>query len=85
MLEFVQLVHPDIKATTPWKVHVIVTHLPLFLKKYQTGMSIYAEQTVEALHADYKKTEKRFLVQEAHVEHGKKLKRSVVEYNSRRI
>jgi hypothetical protein len=44
----------------PWKIHILVSHLPPFLEKHQVGMCRYAEQMVEATHADFKKTQKRF-------------------------
>ena len=52
---------------------------------YATGMSMFAEQTVESVHVDYRNTEKRFLVHVDHAEHTKRLKRSMIEYNSRHL
>ena len=46
---------------------------------------MFAEQTVESVHADYRNTEKRFMVHADHAEHTKPLKRSMIEYNSRRL
>ena len=85
MLEFAKEVHPEISLNTTWKVHILVAHLPQFLQRYNMGMSAFAEQCVESVHHDYKKTEKRFLVNDDHCDHAKRLKRSMVEYNSRRI
>ena len=85
LVEFAHDVHPDVTFNVPWKVHALVCHLPQFLEKYQTGMSCFAEQCVESCHADYKKTEKRFLVNEEHEDHTKRLKRSMAEFNSRRM
>jgi hypothetical protein len=61
--EMLQEVSADIfegDLTLPWKVHITVAHLPTFLESHQVGMSRYAEQMVEACHADFKKTQKRF-------------------------
>ena len=86
LMEHTDIVLPDnVKASVTWKVHCIVNHLPEFLRKVKTGMSIYSEQTVEACHSDFKKTFKRFKVKESHKNHGNRLKRAVVEYNSRRL
>ena len=85
LFEYTKMMFPSVKILVTWKIHALVVHLPQFLRRYQTGMAIFAEQTTEAVHADYKKTEKRFLIQEGHVDHSKRLKRMVIEYNSRRI
>ena len=69
----------------PWKVHSIVCHLPQWLRKHREGMSRYSEQAAESTHHDFEKTWKRFKRDESHKDHGKNLKRSVVEYSSRRI
>ena len=57
-MEFTKTVLPDdVKSSITWKVHCLVVHLPEFLRKFMTGMSIFAEQITEAVHADFKKTE----------------------------
>ena len=85
LMEYTNSVYPDVKITITWKLHSMVAHLPQFLRHYKTGMSMFAEQCIESAHADYKRTEKRFLVSESHEDHSKRLKRSVTEYNSRRL
>ena len=83
LMEYTETVlSPEIKLTVTWKVHCLVVHLPQFLRKVKVGMAIFAEQTTEACHSDFKTTERRFKVQESHKEHGSRLKRAVVEYNS---
>ena len=86
LMEFTNTVLPDhVKLSVTWKVHAVVVHLPKFLSKYEVGMAAFAEQTVEACHADFKRTQKRFAAQENHADHGSKVIRAVVEYNSRRL
>ena len=85
LLEFAEDVYPEVSFNVTWKVHVLVAHLPQFLQRYKMGMSAFAEQCTESVHHDFKKTQKRFLVHEDHVDHAQKLKRAMVEYNSRRL
>ena len=74
-----------ITFTIPWKAHILVCHLTQWLDRHKSGMAKYAEQTAEAIHCDFDKTYKRFKRDESHHDHGKNLKRSTVEYSSRRI
>ena len=85
LMEYAREVYPDISFNCTWKVHALVVHLPQFLQRYKFGMSVFAEQCLESVHHDYKKTEKRFLVHDDHCDHVKRQKRSLVEYNSRRL
>ena len=85
LLEFAADVHPEASLNVTWKVHVLVAHLPQFLRRYNMAMSAFAEQCTESVHHDFKKTEKRFLVHEDHCDHANKLKRAIVEYYSRRL
>ena len=84
-MEFAADVHPEASLSVTWKVHVLVAHLPQFLRRYNMGMSAFAEQCTESVHHDFKKTAKRFLVHEDHEDFAKKLMRAIVEYNSRRL
>ena len=85
LMEYAREVYPDISFNCTWKVHALVVHLPQFLQRYKFGMSVFAEQCLESVHHDYKKTEKRFLVHDDHCDHVKRQKRSLVEYDSRRL
>ena len=86
LLDYTENVLPDsVKLSTPWKIHCMVVHLPQFLRHYKVAMGVFAEQTTEACHHDFKKTDRRFHVGEGHADHGIRLRRSVVEYNSRRL
>ena len=83
--EYVEAVlDSSIKLTIPWKIHVLVIHLPQWLRIHQKGLSDFSEQTAEACH-HFLKTYRRFSRAETHPEHGKRLRRSVVGYSSRRI
>ena len=69
----------------PWKVHILCAHLPEWLDNHTEGLSKYAEQTCEATHKDFSATYKRFKRKESDQNHGRNLRRSVVEYSSRRV
>ena len=64
-----------------WKGHVLIYHVEEFLKR--TG--IYTEQCSEAVHANFKKTYKRYACNEAFEGHGEKLRKAVSSYSSMRI
>ena len=84
--EYCQDVLDDgLDLSLPWKIHMLVVHLPQWLDRHGEGMRKYAEQTAELCHHDFVQTNKRFKRGEAHADHGKNLRRSTVEYNSRRI
>ncbi len=68
-----------------WKIHILVCHLPDWLDAKAVGMAQYSEQACEATHHDFEGTHKRFKRAVGHDDHGKNLRRSVVEYSSRRI
>ena len=74
-----------IEITTSWKIHILVVHVSQWLEDHPVGLGFYAAQTCESAHSDYKKTEKRYAVSEANPDHPTKLKRSVVDYSSRRL
>ena len=65
--------------------HSLVCHLKQWLRKYKEGLARFSEQTCESTHFDFGKTHQRFKRKESHQDHGKILKRSVVEYSSRRV
>ena len=80
---FTQTVLPDnVKLHITWKIHCLVVHLPQFLRRGKVGMRIFADRTAEAVHHDFIRTEKRFLVDETHTNHAQQLERAVVEYYS---
>ena len=74
-----------IQLSTTWKMHILRVHVEQWLDKHPTGLGLYAEQTCEASHRDFIRTEKRFLVAESHPDHGKRMKRALVEYSSRHL
>ena len=73
------------KLTVTWKIHLLVCHLKEWLRKYKESLARFSEQTCESTHFDFGKTHQRFKRKESHQDHGKMLKRSVVEYSSRRV
>ena len=83
--EWCEEVHDGIRLGIPWKIHILVAHLLQWLDQHTEGMQRFCEQTTEAVHCDFSKTYKRFKRDESHPEHGKNLRRSVVEYSSRRL
>jgi hypothetical protein len=68
-----------------WKIHITISHLPVFLSRFNCGMAKYSEQTAESVHHCMKKTLARFCVGEDHPNHGERLKRAVVEFSSERF
>ena len=74
-----------VKLGLPWKIHILCVHLPEWLDDHTEGLSKYAEQTCEATHKDFSATYNRFKRKESDQNHGRNLRRSVVEYSSRRI
>ena len=83
--EYCKEVLDGIELSITWKIHLIVVHLPQWMDRHSEGLSRFAEQTGEACHHDFSKTNKRFKRKESHPDHGKNLRRSVVEYSSRRL
>ena len=74
-----------VKIALTWKVHIMVCHVTQWLDEHPIGLGLFAEQTCESSHHDFKKTQKRFAVSEDHPDHGKKLRRAVVDYSSKRV
>ena len=68
-----------------WKYHIIKAHLIDFLKRTNSSLGVYSEQTVEAVHKDINKTLKRFSVSDSNRSHGKKQRRMAVVYSSMRV
>ena len=75
----------EVNVSCTWKIHVLVCHVSQRLDEHPVGLGVFAEQTSESVHADFLKTQKRFLVDETHPDHAKKLRRAVVEYSSKRL
>ena len=68
-----------------WKGHVLIYHVEEFLKRTGKPLGIYTEQCSEAVHANFKKTYKRYACNEAFEGHGEKLRKAVSSYSSMRI
>ena len=68
-----------------WKVHILVTHLKLFLDEKKVGLGIYCEQTSEAAHSILKPTIQRFKRKADHDLHGPKLMRAASSFSSKNM
>ena len=80
-----EVLDEGVNVRMSWKIHILTCHVGQWLDEHPVGLGIYAEQTCESAHADFKKTEKRYLVDEANPDHGKRLRRAVVDYSSKRL
>ena len=74
-----------VEVPVSWKIHILVCHVGQWLDDHPVGLGLYAAQTCESTHADFKKSQKRFAVAESNPDHSSKLKRAVVEYSSKRL
>ena len=74
-----------VEVPVSWKIHILVCHVGQWLDDHPVGLGLYAAQTCESTHADFKSTQKRFAVAEANPDHSTKLKRAVVDYSSKRL
>ena len=68
-----------------WKVHILVTHLKLFLDEKKVGLGIYCEQTSEAAHSILKPTIRRFKRKADHDLHGPKLMCAASSFSSQNM
>ena len=51
----------NLVLTIPWKVHILVIHVPQFLTMNSDfGLGVYAEQVIESSHSRMKPTLKRY-------------------------
>ena len=56
-----------------------------FVEFYSCGLSNFAEQTGEAIHAKFKPTWARFKILEEHPDHADRLLRAVMDFDGRKI
>ena len=68
-----------------WKVHILLCHVEPFVEFHSCGLSNFAEQTGEAIHAKFKPTWARFKRLEDHPEHADRLLKAVMDFGGRRI
>ena len=68
-----------------WKVHILLCHVEPFVEFHSCGLSNFAEQTGEAIHANFKPTWARFKRLEEHPEHADRLLKAVMDFGGRRI
>ena len=73
------------KLNCTWKIHILLCHVVPFVEYHKCGLSKFAEQCGEAIHAKFKPTWSRYKRQSEHQEHGKRLTSSVLDFNTRRI
>ena len=75
----------NIQVSTTWKMHVLGCHVEQWLDRHPVGLGVYAEQTSEAAHKDFKKTLKRFAVAETNAVHASKLLKASVDWSSKHM
>ena len=72
-------------SVTP-KVHAVIHHIPEFCLFTGRGLGPYSEQTVEAVHSDFKKCWGNFQVKRTdHPKYGERFLRAVQSYNSTHV
>ena len=68
-----------------WKVHILLCHVEPFVEFHSCGLSNFAEQTGEAIHAKFKPAWARFKRLKEHQEHADRLLKAVMDFGGRRI
>ena len=71
--------------TISWKIHIIFYHLVPFINSHKSSLGCYSEQCGEAIHSKFKPTWQRFKRNKEHPEYSDKIKRAIVDFNSKRI
>ena len=71
-------------SVTP-KVHCVFHHIIDFCSTVNTGLGRYSEQTVEAVHSDFRHTWMKYKVGENHPHYAAHLLKAVCEYNSQHL
>lgn len=64
------------------KFHIMDQHVAEFCESKQVGLSIFSEQTTEAIHKDFSKKWENFKVPKTNPDFSKKLLSCIVSYNS---
>ena len=82
LVEYVNNYFENVSLNIPWKIHIAINHIILFLKSTNSdnGLGIYLEQAGESIHHEFKKTWSRYKRQQNYSEYAKRLKLSVVEF-----
>jgi len=81
-------VYIDLGISITPKVHILVEHVPDFIKKHKRSLGWYSEQAVESIHYDFlrncweKQHYKRRL---GHPDYATNLMRAVISYSSKNI
>ena len=70
--------------TVSWKIHIICCHVFPFVKHAGCGLSKYAEQCGEVIHAKIKPTWQRYKRNIDHKDYGDRLKTAVVDFGTKR-
>ena len=71
--------------TVSWKIHIICCLVFPFVKHAGCGLSKYAEQCGEAIHAKFKPTWQRYKHNIDHKNYGDRLKTAVVDFGIKRL
>ena len=77
--------YTDLQIPVTPKVHCVFFHVKEFCLKHQKPLGRYSEQSLEAVHNDFKSTWEKYKVSEEHPHFGTALLRAVHEYNSKHV
>ena len=81
-------IYGDLGISITPKVHILVHHVPEFIKKHQRSLGWYSEQSIETIHYDFlrncfeKQSYKRRI---GHSDYATNLMRAVVAYSSKNV
>lgn len=71
-------------SVTP-KVHAVFHHIMDFCEVHNVGLGRFSEQSVEAVHSDFKTTWSRYKVAESNPAYSSQLLKAVRDYNSKHL
>ena len=71
-------------SVTP-KIHVVFHHIKDFVNRHMSPLGIYSKQVVEATHQDFSHHWQRYKQLPSHPEYALRLKKCLVDYNSKHL
>ena len=83
-----QNVYKDLGISTTPKVHILIEHVPEFIKKHNRSLGWYSEQALETTHYDFKRNcwEKQGYKRKiGHPDYAQNLMSAVIAYTSKNI
>ena len=81
-------IYKDLNISVTPKVHILINHVPEFLKKHNRSLGWYSEQTLESIHYDFKRNcwEKQGYKRSLrHPDYAENLMKAVIVYSSKNI